>query len=87
MAARSVLKGFAEYNRARLKFCEMIGNEANSPEAVCFIESQGGTDMLILLVEDVQLNVRCNAINSLSRMANLSQRVADTLIERNIPQV
>lgn len=87
MTARSILKGLCDYNKARLKFCEMIGNEANSPEAICFMEGNGVTDLLIPLVEDLQLNVRCNAINCLSRMANLSQHVAEQLIERNIPQL
>lgn len=87
MAARSVLKALAEYNCARLKFCEIIANEANSNEAVIFMESQGILELLIPLVGDIQLNVRCNVLNCLSRMANCSHRIADLLIERNIPQV
>lgn len=76
----------SEYSRARLKFCEQVANEATSADSIGFMEAQGVVDMLIPLIEDPQLNVRINSINCLGRMSNLVQRIADTLIERNVPQ-
>lgn len=76
-----------QYNRARLKFCQVIGECASRPQNIPFMQNEGIVELLYPLLTDPEMAVRSNSVCCLSRMSNHSAKVAAELIERKVPEI
>lgn len=75
-----------QYQRARLKFCQIIGECASRSQNIPYMENEGVIELLQPLLTDPELAIRSNAVCCLSRMANHSAQVARQLIARKVPE-
>lgn len=76
----------ALYKRARLQFCQVIGECASRPQNIAYMLNEGVVELLLPLLTDNELPIRSNSVCCLSRMANHSAAVAAVLVERNVPE-